>query len=489
MDRERREPESIRRKKRRRRPRPIEDYDDRNLKKRRDLNKRRPIDDDRIVQRENDRRREEESLREERLLGKRKEPFEGESNLRKQKRKNKKDIKNIIISSIAVLLGIFLLSSIISIITFFAKIKNNTSVEAITPKGNEPVNILVLGMDIGNTKQVSNEGLKRTDTILLVNYNPNTKKTNVISIPRDTLISENGSNYKVNAAYVKGGDAKVKNAIENLLSVKINYVAKINYEAFRDFIDSIGGIKMKIEKDMIYDDNAQDLHINFKGGTTEQLDGKKAEEFFRWRKNNDGTGLAMGDLDRIKNQHKFIQQVIKKCTNPLIVFRMPMILSSIGSNIDTNMSAFRILKYLSKISIHSGGLSMVTLEGTPKTISGQSYFVFDKAKNTELINAIKTTEGTENASVNTQAKIMILNGTNTNGLAGQIKEKLISQGYSNIETGNSEKISKSVIQTDDSALKKSMKKVLGIKNIKSISENEKYKSYDVVITLGEDYKD
>ncbi|MFR5348206.1 LCP family protein [Romboutsia timonensis] len=47
--------------------------------------------------------------------------------------------------------------------------------------------------------------------------------------------------------------------------------------------------------------------MSFKGGTVEHLDGKKAEEFFRWRKNNDGTGLATGDIGRIENQHKFIQ--------------------------------------------------------------------------------------------------------------------------------------------------------------------------------------
>ena len=65
---------------------------------------------------------------------------------------------------------------------------------------------------------------------------------------------------------------------------------------------------MYIERDMDYDDDAQDLHINFKAGETVHLDGKKAEEFFRWRKNNDGTGFADGDLGRIRNQQAFIER-------------------------------------------------------------------------------------------------------------------------------------------------------------------------------------
>lgn len=34
---------------------------------------------------------------------------------------------------------------------------------------------------------------------------------------------------------------------------------------------------------MYYDDETQDLHINFKKGETVLLNGKIAEEYFRWR--------------------------------------------------------------------------------------------------------------------------------------------------------------------------------------------------------------
>ena len=107
------------------------------------------------------------------------------------------------------------------------------------------------------------------------------------------------------------------------MNIKINYIVKIDYNAFREIIDAIGGIEMKIERNMIYDDEGQNLHINFKAGEIVTLDGKKAEEFFRWRKNNDGSGFANGDLDRIENQQKFISKVVDKCTSPLILFRVP----------------------------------------------------------------------------------------------------------------------------------------------------------------------
>ena len=136
-------------------------------------------------------------------------------------------------------------------------------------------------------------------------------------------VKENGKNYKINAAYVKGGDEKTKSVVQNLLGITVNYIVKIDYAAFRGFIDAIGVVDMEIERDMKYDDDGQNLHIDFKGGTVAHLNGQKAEEFFRWRKNNDGTGFANGDLDRIENQHKFLQKVVDKCKKPSILFKLP----------------------------------------------------------------------------------------------------------------------------------------------------------------------
>lgn len=152
------------------------------------------------------------------------------------------------------------------------------------PEPNEPVNILVLGLDIGDPDNPNNYDVKRTDTIMVAQYDPNLKDLDLVSVPRDTLVKENGYNYKINAAYQKGGDSKIKGIVEDLLGIQINYTFKVDYNAFRQFIDAIGGVEMEIERNMFYDDPGQNLHINFKKGTVEHLDGKKAEEFFRWRK-------------------------------------------------------------------------------------------------------------------------------------------------------------------------------------------------------------
>lgn len=411
------------------------------------------------------------------------------------KNKIKVFIKNLtwkkIKKALIIAVSVYLVVLFLSVILFFTGLKDKGNASASTPGLTEPVNILVLGMDIGSVSDQDNESIKRTDTMMVINYNPDTRSTQIVSIPRDTLVTENGKNYKANAAYVKGGATKAKQVVENILSININYVVNIDYTAFRDFIDSIGGVKMKINRDMIYDDDSQNLHINFKNGTTVKLNGQKAEEFFRWRKNNDGTGFANGDIDRIQNQHDFLLQVEKKIKSPFIIFRIPFIMAKLGGDIDTNMSAASIIYDGIRIAMSKGTFNMTTLQGTPKTISGQSYYIIDKNSNKDLLSSLKSSAKKDTTSEidKSRARVLVLNGTSKDGLASQVKSQLSGYGFEKVETGNTDSTKKSYIETDDSSLSSSLKEILvNIKNTKSKPTDSNYSGYDVVIILGDDYK-
>lgn len=386
-----------------------------------------------------------------------------------------------------VVCGVYLFS-------FISSLSDSNIISAVKPKSNETVNILLLGMDIGDAENTSNTAARRTDTMMLLNYNPRTDNIKVVSIPRDTLIEvddahDGNGNYipywKINAAYVLGGEQEVIEHVEKLLDVTVNYLVEIDYAAFRNLIDAIGGVEMYIDRDMYYDDDAQDLHIHFNKGETVLLDGKKAEEFFRWRKNNDGTGLVDGDLGRIKNQQKFISALIEKCTNPMIVTQTPDILKAIKENVVTNMSGSDMLKYGLKM-ISNSGVSMNTLQGYNEKIYGQDFLVADSTYNESLIESLKITSAVDNSMDKSNYSIMVLNGTRVNGLAGNMKTELENLGYSNISVGNSDKTKESEILSNDKEFKKLLSKDTGINNL-SKNKEEEYKDYDAVIIIGEDY--
>lgn len=404
----------------------------------------------------------------------------------KKRRKSRMLLKKKILIGVYGILALFIIFIASTTIGFFSKVKNNCSIEAIAPGRNDVVNILVLGLDIGDVDNQGNESIKRTDTMLLISYNPSNKNTTIVSIPRDTLINENGSRYKINAAYPMGGDLKVVSVVEELLPVDINYLVKIDYEAFRGIIDAIGGVEMDIEQDMFYDDDGQNLHINFKKGTTVLLDGKKAEEFFRWRKNNDGTGLATGDLGRIENQHKLINKVIDKLKSPTTIFKANKILNCVAENIDTNMPGSTMIKY--GLKIMSSETKITTLQGEPQMIGGLSYLVVDENKNMELYEALKGGEPIEQSVEKPSVKILVENGTNRTGLAGRAKGLLEKDGWSSVEVGNGDLRKKSIIMAKDKSYFELIKETLGdMKTTTEIPDEEKYKGYDVIIILGDNY--
>ncbi|MBN1070063.1 LytR family transcriptional regulator [Clostridium botulinum] len=415
----------------------------------------------------------------------------------KRSNKSKKPIKNVkgqrlLEEGMLLILALLITFTIVVIgssVLFLGKINKNDMIEPTKVSTNKPVNILLLGTDIGDPSQPNNNAIKRTDTIMVLNYNPKEKKLQVVSIPRDTLIDVNGKNLKINSAYAIGGEKRVKSEVEKLLNISINYIAKIDYNAFREFIDAIGGIKMQIERNMIYDDEGQNLHINFKKGEIVKLDGKKAEEFFRWRKNNDGSGFANGDLDRIENQQKFISKIVDKCTSPMIIFKIPSIIKALGDNIDTNMPPLKVISYGLKFSrINSEKIDMKIAQGTPKDISGESFLVFDKNLNKDIITSLSSTgKGTEDIS-KSDITIKIFNGTKITGLAATLRDELTKIGYTRVDVGNIQERKDSLILTNNENIASKVESSVGISKIEKKPDKPEYKDYDVVIILGKDFK-
>lgn len=355
-----------------------------------------------------------------------------------------------------------------------------------TIKIGESFNILVMGVDIGTAGSTNVNDPKRTDTLILAHYDGKDKKISLVSIPRDTLIRINNKNQKINAAHAIGGVSYAVAAVEKLLDIRIDYYGKINYEGFRNVIDAIGGVDVDITRTMNYDDPTQDLSIHFEKGTDVHLDGKKAEEFFRWRKNNDGTGLADGDLGRIENQHMFIGKVMEKIKSPMIVIKIKSILSAIQNSVETNMEPNDILKYgYIFATIDSDKFTMDTLKGEDKYINSLSYVVYDENKNKDIISKLF-----DNNVVNldkTKLRIKIVNGTKKAGLASDFSTYLQEKGYNKAEAINGETTSKTkiLVYNNSEDIKTALIKDFKIDNIEFLSQGQG--NFDIIVLLGEDH--
>jgi LCP family protein required for cell wall assembly len=408
----------------------------------------------------------------------------------KKKKKTSKRKKSRSLKIIIILFSFIILLGILGYFYLLGFTNNSKlgegKINTKKAEAGEPVNILVMGVDIGDPGSKEASDPKRTDTMLVVNYNPKTKNINMVSVPRDTRVTMNGKKIKINSAHAINGVNGSIAAVENLLGIEINNYAKIDYEGFRKVIDAIGGVEMDITRNMNYDDPSQNLHIHFQKGTTVHLDGKKAEEFFRWRKNNNGTGFADGDLGRIENQHKFISKVVEKVKSPSIIPKIPNILSTIPDYVETDMSPEEIIKYGYAVTKgDKSSINMITLQGEAKYIGNVSYFIYDREKNRDIVYTLKaggTSQKDNNTEIDkSEIKIKVLNGTKVNGLAADCERKLKEMGYSNIVTGNGERrdFTKVRLKKDSSISTGEIENYLNIPNIeKNIQSDE---NFDIII--------
>jgi len=151
--------------------------------------------------------------------------------------------------------------------------------------GKDSVNLLVLGCDedryYGGDQIIHHQA--RSDMMLVAKLDFKNNRITGVSIPRDTLARPAGyKRQKINAFHLLGGPELSKAAVESVLPVDIDRVVVLNYKAFDEMVDLVGGVRVDVPKQMDYDDNAGHLHIHLKPGA-QVLDGKQAEDFVRFR--------------------------------------------------------------------------------------------------------------------------------------------------------------------------------------------------------------
>ncbi len=89
----------------------------------------------------------------------------------------------------------------------------------------------------------------RSDTMMLIRAGR--RRVSKLSIPRDTLANIPGQpENKINSAYANGGAKLTVRTVEQFLGINVDQVAIIDFDGFRKFIDTIGGVKVDLPTDV-----------------------------------------------------------------------------------------------------------------------------------------------------------------------------------------------------------------------------------------------
>lgn len=393
--------------------------------------------------------------------------------------------------------GILLLISVVVIagIITYSKITGKEIVVLPNPLEsilkNEKKTILIAGLHP--------EGLL-TDFIMVASYDPETGRANMMSIPRDTKIT--GSvDGKINSVYAHKRDINdLIKKVKGLTGIEIDNYVIIKTDIIAKAVDAVGGVTVDVPINMNYDDNAQNLHIHIRKGT-QTLTKENAEGFVRFRKNNDGTGYPMGDVQRTKVQQTFIKALVSEALKPKNIVKIPQIITDMFDSVKTDLPLVEILKYVDDLdNFKEENITAMTLPGNTKDGDPYYYANYEETKklvaetfyNTTPVDVVITEQVVVNENINSdkpksEIKIEVLNGNGRAGIASKVGEQLKEEGYNVTKIGNyktSDAVKTTLYDRTNANLAKIVRETLGKGQVKREIEDN---GVDVTIILGTDY--
>ena len=224
-----------------------------------------------------------------------------------------------------------------------------------------------------------------SDTNMLMRFDAENKKIDVVSLPRDTLMS-NG--HKLNSSYNNGGTEKLRSNIEDMLGVPVDFYVSVDLKGFISLVDQIGGVDFDVPEDMDYDDPYQDLHIHFKAGL-QHLNGQQAMEVVRFRHNNDNTGYGgRQDIGRIGTQQAFLKTVAQKLMK---LENVPAMAEMFLKYVKTDLTLGNLV-WLANQALSMGGMDAISFATLPGDGSGwykgMSVYALDPEQVLEMTNSM-----------------------------------------------------------------------------------------------------
>jgi len=222
--------------------------------------------------------------------------------------------------------GLFAWSMVQDVQETVTKVNDNLQIskerqQVVTIEEKRSVSILLLGIDRRGTEQ------GRSDTMIVLTLNPETDEGAMLSIPRDskTEIVGKGTRDKINHAYAFGGAEMAMNSVEALHDIPIDYVIETDMEAFKDVIDTLGGItvmnKFAFSSDV----------YTFPVGEV-KLDGEAALAFIRMRYDDPN-----GDFGRQEPQRDVITAMIEAGRTNFSLDTVTNLLDVVGNRAKTNI--------------------------------------------------------------------------------------------------------------------------------------------------------
>jgi LCP family protein required for cell wall assembly len=462
-------------------------------------------------------------------------PILTESNEKPKKTKKKRSLRRkIVYSGLGLLIigfgiGAWYGSAILTSINkafhgnVFSDVHALLSTSKLKGESQGRVNILLAG---DSSDDPGHAGADLTDSIMVVSIDTKNNTGFMLSVPRDLWVNVPGVGHeKINGAndvtnfsepgYPNGGMGQLEQIVTTDLGIPIDYYALINYEAFKDSVNAVGGITINIQSS-----NPKGLYDSFTKlklpNGEDQLDGQQALDLARARGDSVAGDISYGfpnsDFDRTQHQREMLVALTQKAktagviTNPI---KVTDLFKSFGNNVQTDFDiqdALRLSQIMKMVNISK-------LQSLTYSYGGTNGLIKDYTS-PDGEEALAPAQGVDdygqlqqyyqqltssNPVVREAPSVDILNGSNTTGLARKEGDTLTSDGYDLLGAVDAQNLYQASMIIDNTGGKKpaSLQLLKTLMPKDTIVANQSTKlpeaneasgyTADFVIVLGQDY--
>lgn len=267
------------------------------------------------------------------------------------------------------------------------------SVKEASYKEDGVINILLIGND---SRENGEDG--RSDAMILLSISNKTKTIRMTSLLRDMYVEIPGHDgNRLNAAYAYGGPELLMETVEQNFGISVNRYVLVNFEAFANLVDAVGGVDLELTNDEVQYVNGYLVEYNMLTGRPEgtdyldaslsgmiHLNGPQALAYSRNR-------YIGTDFGRTQRQRKVLSAVMKNL--PKALFTGPtQLMNGLLPNLTTNLTSgecYLLSLQAGKLLTYDVEQGSVPIEGSYEnaTIRGMAVLQVDFEKNKEYLKS------------------------------------------------------------------------------------------------------
>jgi LCP family protein required for cell wall assembly len=335
----------------------------------------------------------------------------------------------------------------------------------------------------------------------------------MLSIPRDLWVNIPGFNYgRINTAYQLGeafqlpggGPGLAIETVEELLGVPIDYYAQIDFYAFERFIEEIGGIKLVIPEKMVVDPLGDDNTKTLRPGL-QTLSGELALAYARARKSEGA------DFDRSQRQQQVVlairDRILSSDMIPTLISRSGVLYNELSAGVHTNLNLDQAIKLAWLASQIPEENIKRAIIGPPDHVNlavspdGEQQVLKPITENIRLLRDEIFTESGPTSPLASDmspdeqiqiesARLSVLNGSYTAGLAARTSEYLGSLGFNVVVTDNAQTANtytEIIFYTGKPYTVSYLVELMGISPFRIRYHNDPSSPVDIALILGDDW--